>query len=104
MFDNQRYHTRGINAEIPPILTSFIWTLIDDLCKSSHDVDYLQVFNLWKDLDATEKPVQVIRHTQEVPEYEAIYNLYMSDAPIQAKIYVIDDRDGHATMLLADEY
>lgn len=103
MFEN-RHITCGIQATIPPEIVSFIWSLIDDMLQSGHDVDYLQVFNLCPDEDATGKPIQVVSHTQENPDYKAIYNLYLALNPIRAKVYVVDDASNLTTMLLAQEY
>lgn len=104
MFDNQRYLTRGVKLTIPPVIVLFLWSLIDELRENDHKLDYLQVFNIFEDKDAMGNSIQVVRHNQEVPEYEAIYNLYLPDKPIKAKVYVIDDSDGVSTMLLAEEY
>ena len=43
-----------------------------------------------------------IVHTQECPDYRKEY-LLLSDVPITAKIYVIND-ETHATMLFCEEY
>lgn len=102
MFEN-RHLTCGVQATIPPEIVSFIWCLIDDMLQSGHDVDYLQVFNLCEDKDAAGTPIQVISHTQENPEYKAIYNLYLPVVPVKSRLFVIDDIS-HSTMLLAQEY
>lgn len=102
MFDN-RHLTCGIQATIPPETISFIWCLIDDMLDSGHQVDYLQVFDLWKEATERGKSIQMISHTQENPDYRAIYILSLSINPIRAKIFVIDDVS-HSTMLLAQEY
>ena len=94
MFNNKRYLTCGVDATIPLRLQTLLWNLIDLLPPES---DYLQVFWL--------KPfggMQQVIHTAEEPEYKKVL-LFPSDAPITAKIYVIDD-DDHTTMLLAEEY
>lgn len=94
MFNNSRYLTRGVQAEIPLELQIFMWNCIDQL---PYERDYLQVFTL--------EPfgeMQRITHTSENPEYKMEY-LITSEAPITAKAYVIDDGD-HSTMLLANEY
>lgn len=94
MFNNNRYLTRGVQAEIPLELQIFMWNCIDQL---PEERDYLQVFNL--------EPfgeMQRIVHTSENPEYKMEY-LMPSEAPITAKVYIIDDGD-HSTMLLANEY
>ena len=94
MFQNDRYLTRGVQAEIPPELQLFIWNCIDQL---PTERDYLQVFQL----EALGE-MQRISHTSEQPEYHREY-LIPSEAPITQKLYVIDDGD-HSTMLLASEY
>ena len=89
-----RYLTRGVNDTIPLQLQVFIWNCIDRLPDSC---DYLQVFRL--------EPfggMQQIKHTSEEPEYKKVY-LFPSEAPITAKIYVIDS-ETYCTMLLAEEY
>ena len=94
MFNNSRYLTKGVQAEIPLELQLFMWNCVDEL---PAERDYLQVFNL--------EPfgeMQRITHTSEIPEYKMEY-LIPSEAPITAKVYVIDDGD-HSTMLLANEY
>ena len=94
MFNNPRYLTTGIATTIPDFLQLFMWQCIDRL---PDERDYLQVFRL--------EPfggMQQIRHTSEQPEHQMLYML-PADAPITAKIYVIDD-DEHSTMLLSEEY
>lgn len=94
MFKNSRYLTKGVQTEIPLELQFFMWDCIDQL---PEECDYLQVFNL--------EPfgeMQRITHTSENPEYKMEY-LIPSEAPITAKVYVIDDGD-HSTMLFANEY
>ena len=94
MFKNNRYLTKGVQAEIPLELQLFLWDCIDRLPDSA---DYLQVFKL-EPFGA----MQRITHTSENPEYKMEY-LIISKSPITAKIFVIDDGD-HSTMLLAEEY
>ena len=94
MFNNNRYLTRGVQAEIPLELQLFMWECIDNLPEPK---DYLQVFSL-----EAFGEMQRITHTSEEPEYKMEY-LIPSESPITAKIFVIDDGD-HSTMLLAEEY
>ena len=94
MFDNQRYITRGIDAEIPFELQLFMWDCIDRL---PEECDYFQVFEL-NDLGG----MQRIIHFSEQPEYRMNYFIPTSKA-VNAKIYVIDSED-YSTMLLANEY
>lgn len=94
MFDNQRYLTRGVQAEIPFALQIFMWSCIDGL---PEECDYFQVFKL-ENLSG----IQKIIHFSEQPEYHREY-LIPSDNPITAKVYVIDSEE-YSTMLLAEEY
>ncbi len=94
MFNQNRYLTRGVQAEISLELQIFMWECIDNLPEPK---DYLQVLKL-----EPFESMQRITHTSENPEYKMEY-LIPSDAPITQKVYVIDDRD-HSTMLLAEEY
>ena len=95
MFNNQRYLTRGVEAEIPLALQLFMWNCIDRL---PAERDYFQVFRL----EPMGETMQQIRHESEQPEHHMTY-LIPTDNPITAKVYVIDDED-HSTMLLASEY
>ncbi len=95
MFNNQRYITKGVQADIPLELQLFMWECIDRLPKNC---DYFQVFEL-ENLGS----IQRITHFSEHPEYRMEYLLPTIANPITEKIYVIDDRD-YSTMLLAEEY
>ena len=95
MFNNPRYVTKGIMADIPLHLQVILWNMVDTM--TSEHKDYLQVFRL-----SNENGAQKIVHTQEVPEYEKVLVL-KSELPIATKIFAIDDTD-HSTMLLASEY
>jgi hypothetical protein len=94
MFTNERYLTCGVDSTIPLELQLFMWECVE---RMHGEKDYLQVFEL-----KAEGPMQSITHSSEGPEYHRVY-LIPSDAPITAKIYIIDDGD-HSTMLLAEEY
>ena len=94
MFQNKRFLTRGVQAEIPIELQLFLWNCIDNL---PEERDYFQVFAL-KEIDGK----QHIHHFSEQPEYSEEYQI-STEKPITAKVYVIDDID-HSTMLLAEEY
>ncbi len=94
LFQNDRYMTRGVDADIPPELQIFLWNCIDRL---PEERDYFQVFKL-----EPMGEMQRISHTSEQPEYHMEY-MVLSDNPVTAKLYVIDDGD-HTTMLLAEEY
>lgn len=93
MFDNQRYITRGIDAEIPFELQVLMWEAISFI----PEPDYLQIFRL--------EPfgtMQKITHFSEQPEHHREY-LIQTDNPITTKVYIIDS-DTYSTMLLAEEY
>ncbi len=94
MFNNQRYITRGVQAEIPLELQLFMWACID---RMSEPKDYLQVFTF-----ESVGILQKIVHKSEQPEYCMNYFIPYGK-PITEKVYVIDDGD-HSTMLLAEEY
>ena len=94
MFQNKRFLTRGVQAEIPMELQLFLWNCIDQLPEERDD---FQVFAL-KEIDGK----QHIHHFSEQPEYSKEYQI-STEKPITAKVYVIDDID-HSTMLLAEEY
>lgn len=94
MFNNQRYLTRGVHAEISLALQLFMWGCIDKL---PEERDYFQVFKL-----ENAGRLQKITHFSEQPEYHKEY-MIPTDNPITAKVYIIDS-DEYATMLLAEEY
>ena len=94
MFQNKRFLTRGVQAEIPIELQLILWNCIDQLPKER---DYFQVFKL-----DVSNGKQHIHHFSEQPEYSKEYQI-STEKPITAKVYVIDDID-HSTMLLAEEY
>lgn len=101
MFNNARYMTRGIKSEIPLELQLFMWNCIDSLKEQGVKLDYLQVFELKREI-VDDIAMQKIEHRQELPKYEKTYNMLLEEA-ISAKIFVIDDNT-HTTMLLAEEY
>lgn len=95
MFENQKFLTRGVMAEIPSWLTNLMWHMV--LTMEVEEKDYLQVFTL------TKSPTgQRIIHEQEQPPYRYELDVPCDDA-VDAKVFVIDDST-HSTMLLAEEY
>ena len=94
MFQNKRFLTRGVQAEIPIELQLFLWNCIDQL---PQERDYFQVFKL-----DVANGKQHIHHISEQPEYSQDYMIDIAN-PVNQKVYVIDDND-HSTMLLAEEY
>ena len=97
MYQNQRYRTRGVAYDLPPILQAVLWQLVDEMKVS--EKDYLQVFKL-----SGNGNEQVILHEQEQPPYKKTHRLTLVGTPFfVGKIYVIDDGE-HTTMLKASEY
>ena len=95
MFNNQRYLTRGVEADIPLHLQLCMWGCIDRL---PEERDYFQIFRL----EPMGETMQRITHESEQPAYKKVY-LIPSANPITEKIYIIDS-DDYSTMLLASEY
>ena len=95
MFNNQKFLTRGVMADIPSWLTNLMWHMV--LTMEVPRKDYLQVFIL------TKTPTgQHIVHEQEQQPYSYELDVPCDDA-VDAKVFVIDDLT-HSTMLLAEEY
>ena len=94
MFQNKRFLTRGVQAEISIELQLFLWHCIDNL---PEERDYFQVFKI-----DVRNGKQHIHHFSEQPEYSKEYTIALANQ-INQKVYVIDDID-HSTMLLAEEY
>ena len=95
MFNNHKFLTRGVMADIPPWLINLMWHIV--LVMGIPQKDYLQVFTL------TKTPTgQHIVHEQEQPPYRYELDVLCDDA-VDAKVFVIDDLT-HSTMLLAEEY
>ena len=95
MFQNNRYLTRGVDAEIPIELQLLMWESLNDIPEPK---DYFQILRLF-----VLNGIQCIEHEQEQPPYKRKYLLPTFKNPITAKVYIIDDGD-HSTMLLAEEY
>lgn len=101
MFNQEnRYLTKGINEYLDIRLQIRIWNLIDEL-KELMEVDYLQIFRISK---INNSKIEIV-HQQEIPEYEAIYEIDSQDIVLEsdAKIYVISEND-YAVMLFSEEY
>ena len=92
MFENQKFLTHGITAQLPLWMINMLWLMI-----LTSEKDYLQVFTL------TKTPTgQHIVHEQEQQPYRYELDVPCDDA-VNAKGFVIDDLT-HSTMLLAEEY
>ena len=109
MFDNDRYISKGINENLTDELINFMFVLIDDLKNKVDEVDYLQVFKISRRMNNDEGNY-LIEHTQEIPEYKAMYGIKISDTlpRDEYKVFVIDEHTdsykGYTTMILAEEY
>ena len=101
-FKGNRYMTRGVDADIPPILHIIMWGMIDEDITVGLKMDYLQVFRL-KPVTKNDREYQEIKHTQEQPNRERIVTVNLDVAPVSEKIFVIDSGE-YVTMMLADEY
>ena len=77
MFSNQRYLTRGVQADIPFELQLFMW----DCIKAVPEPDYLQIFRL-SDFNGKQR----IIHEQEIPEYKREYLLEPTHFVIQKAV------------------
>ncbi len=100
-FENQRFVTRGVNAEVPIGLQLAFWKAIDELRNTGKELDYLQVFKI----EVMDNVVALLKitHTQESPEYKKEYVVENVGLKGSFKVFVIDDVT-HSTMLLASEY
>jgi hypothetical protein len=81
---------------IPLEVQMFLWSLLDNLI-AKIELDNLHVFELSK-----EGGRQKIIHSQEVPEYQMVYQFNNVVRPLKNKLYVIDDGE-YCTMLLPEE-
>ena len=91
MFQNKRFLTRGVQAEVPMELQLFLWHCIDQL---PEERDYFQVFAL-KEIDGK----QHIHHFSEQPEYSQDYMIDLAK-PVNQKLYDIEE-NYHSNMLLS---
>ena len=93
----KRYITKGVEERIPLSYMLLIWEAIDR-SGEERKLDYLQIFTFY-----VEDNRQKIKHTQENPRYERVFDCGEAETTITEKVYVIDDGE-HQTMLLASEY
>lgn len=100
----QKYITRGVEAEIPIEYQIIIFDAIEKWRLQKVQLDYLQVFRLSVENDGEGNKVQIIRHSQEVPELNEEIRFYIESHGITNQIFVIDDGAEYYTMLLSSEY
>ena len=82
VFQNKRFLTKGVQAEIPIELQLFLWNCIDQL---PEERDYFQVFVL-KEIEGK----QHIHHFSEQPEYSKGYTIDLANS-VNQKVYVINN-------------
>ncbi|MCT4509510.1 MAG: DUF960 domain-containing protein [Tepidibacter sp.] len=106
MFEGEKYITRGVQSKISLELQIIMFQMIEDLKREGIEIDYLQVFRL-KKITKNKEVIQVIEHTQEVPEYNRKIEVRI-EKPVQEKVFVIssnsENRKEYSTMMIADEY
>ena len=101
MFNNPKYLTKGIAAELPLALQLCLWQIISDLSRRI-SLDYLQVFRL-EAISINGLSFQQITHSQELPPYKNTVTIRFNQPVSNRKIFCIDDQT-HSTMLFAEEY
>ena len=108
LFDSEKkkYITRGIDTEIPIYYQIIILRSIETWLIEEVTMDYLQVFKLEVEINDDGSKIQVIKHSQEVPEKSEEIRVPLEEGQqgINEKIFVIDDGADYYTMLLASEY
>jgi len=101
LFNSPKFKTSGVDHCVPEKVQLAIWSYIESRRHQQVPLDYLQVFTLRSEKKET-VIMQIIECSQEVPPYQFTIS-FPTNAPIDDKIFVIDDVD-HQTMLLAREY
>lgn len=101
MFNNPKYLTKGIAAELPLALQLYLWQMISDLSRQM-PLDYLQVFRL-ENISINGQSFQQITHSQELPPYKNTVTIRILNPVGNRKVFCIDD-ETHSTMLFAEEY
>ena len=90
--DRGRFETRRVANEIPLFFRCIMWMLVDELVSDeSIQVDYLQIFRFSIRADEQGNKVQILRHSQEQPPYEAIYEFPDVEEGLEMKVWCIDD-------------
>ena len=102
MFQNDPYMTVGFNAELSDQLK---WTLVNrikGLNKADYPVDYLQVFDLEKDMIKGHYVQKITHHQSEPKHIETHYLILPDDEIITGKVFVVDENDHHMFMLASE--
>lgn len=102
--EKKRYLTKGIASSMPDEYILLMWQWIDFLVlEKGKDVDYLQVFD-FEVITENGKVYQQVTHSQEVPEYKAVYRLELTGKGITGKVFAIDDSQEACVLLWSEEY
>ena len=108
LFDpkKEKYITKGIDAAIPVDYQIRIFNAIEEWYQKGVQLDYLQVFKLLVEKDDEGNTIQVIRHSQEVPELHEEIRFHVVGTGITNQIFAIDDgpESEYYTLLLSSEY
>lgn len=88
------YITTNASNRIPERTQLLLWMLFDQM---QVEKDYLQIFNM-----SIQNGKQHIRHHQEQPPWSEEI-LFLTDAPVAEKIYIITEGE-YSTMMLAEDY
>lgn len=106
LFDpkKEKYITRGIDSEIPISYQITMFNAIEDWYQKKVQLDYLQVFKLSVEKDDEGNTIQIIRHSQEVPELQEEIRFHVVGTGIANQIFAIDDGAEYYTLLLSSEY
>lgn len=95
--------TRRIQETISPEIQLVLWSIIDQNLSDGKELDYLQVFSL-SIVHAGDVMYQRVRHKQEQPDGQQIYDIAGIREPVSAlTVWVIDSGD-YCTMLLPEDY
>ena len=90
--DKKRFETRRVANEIPLFLRFVMWMLVDELVSDENiRADYWQIFRFSIRADEQGNKVQILRHSQEQPPYEAIYEFPDVGEGLEMKVWCIDD-------------
>ena len=90
--DRGRFETRRVADEIPLFFRFVMWMLVDELVADENiRTDYLQIFRFSVKTDEQGNKVQILRHSQEQPPYEAIYEFPDVSERLEMKVWCIDD-------------
>lgn len=102
MFSSNRYVTKGVHDEVEQDIQQLLWSIIDVRKNRGDTMDYLQVFELFVEVQEG-RAVQKVCNRQEQPYHQETITFKSVERPIQTTIWVIDSGD-YCTMLYPHEY